>query len=150
MSELSLKQQIQNDMKEAMRAKETLRLGTIRMLLAAIKQYEIDGKMALDDSATLAIINKMIKQRRDSIQQFTDAGRDELAEKEQQEIDVLQHYLPEPLSQADIDQAIQEALQQTAASSMKEMGKVMAILKPQLEGRADLAKVSAIIKEKLQ
>lgn len=142
----SLKEQITNDMKDAMRAKDTERLVTIRMLLAAIKQREIDERIELDDTATLTIVNKMIKQRRDSITQFEAADRPELAAKEAQEITVLEVYLPAQLSEDEITQAIEKAIADTGATTMKDMGKIMGILKSQLTGRADMGKVSAKIK----
>lgn len=150
MTESALKTRIQEDMKSAMRAKETARLGTIRMLLAAMKQKEVDERVVLIDSDILTILNKMIKQRRESATQFRDAGRIELAEKEEQEITELTHYLPEQLSDSELDQLIQEAIEATAAKTVKEMGAVMAILKPKAQGRTDMAKVSAKIKDKLQ
>lgn len=144
-----LKSQIQEDMKAAMRAKETVRLGTIRMLLAAIKQREIDDKITFDDAGIIKVINKQIKQRRDSIQQFKDAGRDELAEKEQQELAVLAAYLPEQLDQAAIKALAEKAISDTGAASMKDMGNVMGKLKPELEGKADMGEVSKLIKSLL-
>lgn len=141
-----LKSRIQEDMKDAMRSKETLRLSTIRMLMAAIKQREIDDQTTLGDTEILKVINKMIKQRQDASEQFTKADRTELADKENQEIEILQTYLPEQLSDADIETAIKKAITETGASSMKDMGKVMGILKPNLEGRADMRDVSAKIK----
>ena len=141
-----LKKRVTEDMKTAMRKKEALRLSTIRLLMAAIKQREIDDQTTLDDAAILKVINKMIKQRQDASEQFANAGRDELAEKEKQEIVILQDYLPEQLSASDIEKAIQKAVKDTGASSMKDMGKVMGALKSQLEGRADMRLVSAKIK----
>lgn len=144
-----LKQRITNDMKNAMRKKEPLRLSTIRLLLAAIKQREIDDRTTLDDAAILKVINKMIKQRQDAYEQFKSAGRDELANKESEEINILKDYLPEQLSETDIKAAIQKAIKETHAASMKDMGKVMSVLKPQLEGRTDMRDVSAKIKDLL-
>jgi len=141
-----LKQHIQNDMKDAMRAKDAFTLTTIRMLIAAIKQREIDDRTTLDDAAVLAIINKMIKQRRDAAQQFIAGDRQELADKEMQEITVLQTYLPEQMSDTEIETAIKQAISDTGANSMKDMGKVMGILKPKLEGRADMGAVSTKVK----
>lgn len=149
MTDSMLKQQITEDMKSAMRAKETERLGTIRMLLAAMKQKEVDERVVLTDADILAIINKMIKQRRESATQFRDAGRIELAEKEEAEITLLSTYLPQQLSNTEIDSMIQEAIESTAAKTIKEMGAVMAILRPKTQGRADMAVVSAKIKDKL-
>ncbi|MCX7120836.1 MAG: GatB/YqeY domain-containing protein [Gammaproteobacteria bacterium] len=147
---MPLKETITEDMKSAMRAKETARLGTIRMLLAAIKQREVDERIELTDADVLSIINKMIKQRRESIAQFRAAERVELAEKEEQEIVWLTHYLPEQLSDSDIDALVEEAIQSTAAKTIKEMGAVMAIIRPKAQGRADMAKVSEKIKDKLK
>ena len=145
-----LKNQVQEDMKSAMRAKEVLRLSTIRMLLAAIKQIEIDDRKVLTDSDVELIIIKMIKQRRDSHQQFQAAGRDQLAEKEQAEIVILETYLPEPLSTAEVEQLISDAINNIGASSMRDMGKVMAELKPIMQGRTDMSQVSRQVKEKLE
>ena len=141
-----LKQHIQNDMKDAMRAKEALKLTTIRMLIAAIKQREIDDRITLNDTAVLAIINKMIKQRRDAAEQFIAGDRQELADKEMLEIIILQTYLPEQMSETDIETAIKQAISNTDANSMKDMGKVMGILKPKLEGRTDMGAVSTKVK----
>ena len=136
-------------MKDAMRAKDTLRLGTIRMLTAAIKQREVDDRIELKDSDVLSILNKMIKQRRDAEQQFRAANRLDLAEKEAQETIILSTYLPEQLDQAAITTAIENAIKTSGASSMKDMGKVMAILKPALQGRVDFSEVSKQVKEQL-
>jgi hypothetical protein len=149
MTDCTLKIQITEDMKSAMRAKETARLGTIRMLLAAMKQKEVDERVTLTDGDILTILNKMIKQRRESATQFRDAGRIELAEKEEQEIAQLTHYLPQQLSDAELDVMVQEAIQATAAKTIKEMGAVMAIIRPKAQGRADMAKISEKIKSKL-
>jgi len=137
-----------------MRAKDKARLGVIRMALAAIKQREIDERAKLDDAGLddtqiIAIIDKMIKQRRDSASQFQDAGRDELAAIENVEINVLQDYMPTAMSDDEITKAIDKAIADTGASSIKDMGKLMAALKPHLQGRADLGAVSGIIKQKL-
>ena len=145
-----LKQQIQKDMTDAMRAKDKERLVTLRMLLAAIKQREIDEKITLDNTAVIKTVEKMIKQRRDSAQQFEAANRPELASKENDEIKILQTYMPQPLSEAEISAAIDAAIQSTGADNMKDMGKVMGTLKSQLQGRADMGAVSAKIKERLQ
>lgn len=141
-----LKATIQDDMKEAMRAKDTVRLGTIRMLLAALKQREVDERIELTDGDVLKIINKQIKQRRDSISQFQEAGRHDLADKEVLELAVLESYLPEALSETEIKALIEKTIAEHNASSIKDMGKVMASLKPQLEGKADMAVVSQLIK----
>lgn len=144
-----LKERITEDMKSAMRAKDTLRLGTIRLLLAAMKQREVDERIELDDAAVSAIIEKLIKQRRDSISQFQTAGRQDLVDGEQAELAILQAYLPEPLSPAEVDAAVSAAVAESGAASVKDMGKVMALLKARLAGRADMGQVSALIKAKL-
>jgi hypothetical protein len=136
-------------MKSAMRAKETLRLGTIRLLLAAIKQREVDERIELDNAAISGIIEKLIKQRRDSISQFQTAGRQDLVDAEQAELAILQAYLPEPLSAAEVDAAVSAAVAESGAASIKDMGKVMGLLKSRLAGRADMGQVSALIKAKL-
>jgi len=146
---MSLKDKISDDMKTAMRARETERLGTIRLLLAAIKQREVDERISLDDAAVSAVIEKMIKQRKDAIQQFETAGRMDLVSKEQAELSVLSGYLPEQLSEAEIAAHVQDAVVQTAATSPQDIGKVMAVLKSQLAGRADMAMVSALVKTAL-
>ncbi|MBL1294290.1 MAG: GatB/YqeY domain-containing protein [Thiotrichales bacterium] len=145
----ALKKRITEDMKAAMRAKDKARLSVIRMALAAIKQREVDERIELDDSQVTAIIDKMIKQRRDSVAQFQDAGRDELAAIETAEIAVLQDYMPPAMSDDDIAAAIDKAIADTGASSIKDMGKLMGVLKPLLQGRADLGAVSGTIKQKL-
>ncbi len=145
----TLKDQLTADMKEAMRAKEKERLGTIRLVLAAIKQREVDERVELDDTQVLAVLDKMVKQRRDSIKQYQDAGRDELAAKEESEIAVIQAYLPAALSAEEIDALIEEAINATGAAGMQDMGKVMGQLKPKLQGRADMGQVSGKIKTRL-
>lgn len=147
MSDLLVK--IKGHMKDAMRNKEKVRLTAIRMLLAAIKQIEVDQRIEVQDSDILVILDKMIKQRRDSISQFEAAGRQELADAEKEEIEALQMYMPQALTQDEISSLIDAALSETGAESMRDMGKVMAILKPQLQGRADMAAVSEKIKAKL-
>ena len=146
---MSLKQQISEDMKTAMRAKDTARLSAIRLLLAALKQREVDERIELTDADVLAIIDKMMKQRRDSFSQFEAAGRHDLAEVEKFEMSVLLGYMPQQLSAAEIDTAISQAISASGAASAQDMGKVMAILKPQLAGRADIGKVSAQVKAQL-
>ena len=146
---MSLKAQITEDMKTAMRAKDTARLGAIRLLLAAIKQREVDERIELDDAQIIAVIDKMLKQRRDSITQFEAAGRQELADIEKFEISILQAYMPQAASAGEIDSLIIQAITSTGAAGIKDMGKVMAILKTQLAGRADMAQVSTQIKAKL-
>ena len=135
--------------KDAMKAKDKLRLGTIRMALAAIKQKEIDEKVTLNDSDILAILTKMVKQRQDAASQFDAAGRDDLASNERNEISVIESFLPQPLSEAEINDLIEQAMHDTGAASMQDMGKVMGQLKPQLQGRADMGKVSGLIKTRL-
>ncbi|CAJ0797781.1 putative protein YqeY [Ralstonia psammae] len=149
MSQLSLKAQITEDMKAAMRAKETDRLGTIRLLQAAIKQREVDERIELDDAAVLAVIDKMLKQRKDSITAFEQAGRDDLVAKETAEVAVLQVYMPAQLSEAEVDAAVRDAVAKAGASGPQDMGKVMGILKPALAGRADMTQVSARVKAAL-
>ena len=146
---MSLKLRVTDDMKAAMRAKETARLGTIRLLLAAIKQKEVDERIELDDTAVSSIVEKLIKQRKDSISQFQAAGRDDLVAAEQAELVVLQAYLPEQLSAAEVEAAVATAIAESGASSAKDMGKVMGLLKPRLAGRADMGQVSALIKARL-
>ena len=132
-----------------MRAKETLRLGTIRLLLAAIKQREVDERIELDDTAVTVIIEKLIKQRRDSIAQYQTAGRMDLVNAEQAELAILQAYMPAQLSAAEVDEAVATAITESGASSAKDMGKVMGLLKSRLAGRTDMGQVSALIKAKL-
>ncbi len=146
---MSLKQQITDDMKAAMRAKETARLGAIRLLLAAMKQREVDERIELSDADVIAIIEKMNKQRRDSISQYEAAGRQDLADVEKFEMSVLATYMPQQLSEAEIIAAITEAVAISGAVSPQDMGKVMGIVKPKLAGRADMGKVSALIKAQL-
>ena len=149
MPDSPLKAQINEAMKAAMRAKEKERLGTIRLVLAEIKKVEVDERIDPDDVRVTSILDKMVKQRRDSIKQFTDAGRDELAAKEQTEIEVIQEFLPQPLSEEEIASLIEEAIASTGAASMQDMGKVMGLLKPQMAGKADIGKVSGLIKQRL-
>jgi uncharacterized protein YqeY len=146
---MTLKARITEDMKDAMRAKDTARLSTIRMLLAAVKQREVDERKELSDSDVLTVIDRMIKQRRDSIAQFEAGKRPDLAAAERAELDVLGAYLPKPFTDAEIDAMIGEAIATTGAAGAAGMGKVMAELKPKLAGRADLAAVSAKVKAKL-
>ena len=146
---MTLKTRIQDDMKDAMRAKEAARLSTIRLLLAAIKQREVDERRELGDGDVLAVVDKMIKQRRDSVAQFEAGKREDLAAAERAEIAVLQAYLPAQASDAEIDAAIAEAIAATGAAGAAGIGKVMAVLKPKLAGKADLAAVSAKVRAKL-
>ncbi len=142
----SLKQQIQEDMKTALRAHDKQRLGVVRLILAAIKQVEVDERVSVDDVRIVQILNKMLKQRRGSIAQYEQVKRDDLAEQERLEVKVIQTYLPEPLSEAEIDRMVSEAITKVGATSVKEMGKVMAELKDKLQGRADMTQISAKIK----
>ena len=146
---MSLKARVTDDMKTAMRAKDSARLGTIRLLLAAIKQREVDERIELDDAAASSIVEKLIKQRKDSISQFQAAGRDDLVAVEQAELVVLQAYLPEQLSAAEVEAAVAAAIAESGAASARDMGKVMGLLKPRLAGRADMGQVSALIKARL-
>ena len=146
---MSLKSRITEDMKDAMRAKDSARLSTIRLLLAAIKQREVDERIELTDADVLSVIDKMIKQRRDSITQFEAGRREDLAAVERAEVTVLTAYMPARLPDAEIDALIAEAIASTGASGIAGMGKVMALLKPKLAGRADMGDVSARIKAKL-
>ena len=146
---MPLKDQITSDMKSAMRAKDSARLSTIRMLLAAIKQREVDERRELADADVLAVIDKMIKQRRDSIAQFEKGNRPDLAANEKAEVDVLTAYMPQQLPDAEVDAMIAEAIASTGAAGAAGMGKVMGVLKPKLAGRADLGAVSAKVKAKL-
>ena len=144
-----IKQRIESDMKDAMRAKDKERLGTIRLILAAIKQREVDERITLTDTDILAVLDKMVKQRRDSISQFQQAGRQELADKEAAEIAVIQQYLPTALSESEVETLIAEAIASSGATSPQDIGKIMALLKPRLQGRADMGLVSRKVKEKL-
>jgi len=146
---MSLKERISDDMKAAMRAKESERLGTIRMLQAAIKQREVDERITLDDGQILSVIEKMLKTRKESVDQFKTAGRDDLVAKETSEIAQLQAYLPAQFSASELEAVIAAAVSSTGATSIKDMGKVMAIVKQQAAGRADMTAVSALIKAKL-
>lgn len=146
---MSLKVRINEDMKSAMRAKDTERLSAIRLLLAAIKQKEVDERVALTDTDVIGVIEKLLKQRRDSISQFLAAQRKDLADKEQFEVTVLEAYMPQPLSESEVAALIEQAIAASGASGMKDMGKVMAELKPKLAGRADMSAVSNKLKARL-
>ena len=146
---MSLKDRITEDMKNAMRAKDSERLGTIRMITSAIKQREVDERITLDDAQVLSVIEKMIKTRKESIAQFQSGGREDLVAKEQKEVDLLQAYMPAQLSEAELDQLIASAIAESGATSIKEMGKAMAIVKQKAQGRADMGAVSAKLKAKL-
>lgn len=149
MTDSALKTRITDDVKTAMRSKDKERLGTLRLLTAAIKQIEVDKRIELDDEQVVAVIEKMLKQRKDSIEQFESAGRNELAEIEIKEIAILKEFMPEQLSDADVDALIDEAIASTGAEAMKDMGKVMGMLKAKLAGKADMGAVSGKIKAKL-
>lgn len=143
---MSLKTRINEDMKAALRARQTDRLSAIRLLLAAIKQREIDSRTELDDAGVVAVVDKLIKQRRDAAAQYAAAGRQDLADKEQAEIEVLSVYLPQPLSADEVYDLVRQAIVETGAAGVRDMGKVMAWLKPRLAGRADMTTISARVK----
>jgi uncharacterized protein YqeY len=143
---MTLKGQIHDDMKTAMKAGDKDRLKVVRLILAAIKQIEVDERKELDDAAVLGVLNKMVKQRRDSISQFRDGGRDDLADIEVGEIAVIEDYLPEQMSEDELDSMIAEAVSETGAEGIRDMGKVMAAIKAKAEGRADMAAVGAKVK----
>jgi len=146
---MPLREQLTEDMKTAMKAREADKLGAVRLILAAVKQREVDERITLDDAAVIAVIEKMIKQRKDSISQFEKAARQDLADKEKFELGILEAYLPQQLSQAEVDAIIAEAVASSGAKSPADMGKVMALVKPRLAGRADMGKVSGLVKGKL-
>ena len=146
---MSLKARINDDLKAAMRAGDARRRDTLRLLLAALKQREVDERKELTDAEVIAVVEKMIKQRRDSIVQFEQGGRQDLADAEKFELDVLQTYMPQALSEAEIEAAVTGAIQESGAKGMADMGKVMAALKPKLAGRADMGKVSALVRARL-
>jgi uncharacterized protein YqeY len=146
---MSLKDRVTEDMKAAMRARDSERLGTIRMITAAIKQREVDERITLDDVQVLSVIEKMIKTRKESIVQFKSGGRDDLVARETKEIELLQGYLPSQLSEGEVDVLIREAIAESGATSIKEMGKAMALLKQKAQGRTDMAVASARLKAKL-
>lgn len=145
----SVKQRIQDDVKTAMRGKDKERVSTLRMILAAIKQKEIDENIELDDVQTLAVLDKMVKQHRDSIAQYQQGGRADLVDKETRELAIVQSYLPTPLMDAEINALLHQAIQETGAKSIQDMGKVMAVLKPKVQGRADMGRISGLVKGKL-
>jgi len=149
MSDSELKTRINDDVKSAMRAKEKDRLGALRLITAAIKQKEVDERIELDDSGVLAVLEKMVKQRKDSIDQYGKAGRDDLIAREQYELDLIQTYLPEQMTEAEIEAVVAEAVAATGATEMKDMGKVMGIVKPKVAGKADMGLVSKLVKSKL-
>lgn len=145
----TMQERLKDEMKQAMRSREKARLGTIRLMLAAIKQKEVDERIVLDDQQVIAVLDKMLKQRRESIKQYRDASRDDLVEVEAAEVLVIQDFLPQALTEDEISDMVQSAIADCSASSIKDMGKVMAILKPAMQGRADMAVVSVKIKELL-
>ncbi len=149
MTESAIKGQVTEDMKAAMRAHDKERLTTIRLILAACKQREVDERITLTDEHVLSILDKMLKQRRESIAQYQAGNRPDLAQKEEEEILIIQHYLPAQLSDSEVNALIDAAIKESNAATMKDMGKVMGILKPKLQGRTDIAAVSAKIKERL-
>lgn len=144
-----LKKRITEEMKDAMRAKDKQRLGTIRLILAELKRIEVDERIELDDARVLAVLDKMSKQRRDSIAQYDAADRKDLADTERQELEVIQTYLPQPLTTEELTQLIDDAVTASGASGMQDMGKVMAIIKPQAQGRADMGAISGLVKASL-
>ncbi|MDF1691302.1 MAG: GatB/YqeY domain-containing protein [Zhongshania sp.] len=150
MADQTLKQTLSDAMKTAMRAKDKARLSAVRLILADIKRIEVDERIDVDDARVLAVLDKMLKQRRDSISQYDGAGRVDLADQERFEMDVIQSFLPTPLSEAELDALISAAITSTGADSIKNMGQVVAILKPQVQGRADMGMVSQKVKSQLQ
>ncbi|WP_133126706.1 GatB/YqeY domain-containing protein [Legionella nagasakiensis] len=146
---MPIKDQINHDLKDAMRAKDKRQLEALRLITAAIKQIEVDERIQIDDARMLVILDKLAKQRKESISQFASAGRDDLVQQEQFELEIVERYLPEPLTMTEINQLIDDALKAVDAQKMSDMGKVMAQLKPKLQGRADMGQVSATIKAKL-
>ena len=144
-----LKQQITTEMKAAMRAKDKERLGTIRMILAELKRIEVDERVELDDARVLATLDKMSKQRRDSISQYEAANRQDLADVERREMEVIKTFLPQPLNEEEINELIEQAISTSGAQSMQDMGKVMGVLKPQIQGRADVGETSKLVKQRL-
>ncbi|KTC78147.1 GatB/YqeY domain-containing protein [Legionella brunensis] len=146
---MTIKDRISNDIKDAMRARDKMKLDTLRLITAAVKQVEVDERIVVDEERMLVILDKLAKQRKESITQFKTAGRDDLVAQEQFELDLIGHYLPEPLSEAEVEALVAKAIAEVNAEKMSDMGKVMALLKPQLQGRADMTKVSVLIKAKL-
>ena len=146
---MALLEQLQEAQKDAMRAKDKIRLGTIRMALAEIKQRQIDSQLQPDDTNVLAVLTKMVKQRKESVVQFLAAGRDDLAATEQAEIQVIEQFLPQPLTSAELDALLTQAVNETGASGMQDMAKVMAWLKPQVQGRTDMGALSGLVKSRL-
>ncbi len=145
----ALKDTINNAVKDAMRAKDKPRLGVLRMIMSEFKRIEVDERIELDDNRVLAVLDKMLKQRRDSAKQFEDAGRQDLADIEHFELGVIQEFMPQPLTDSEISAIIKAAITETGASSMADMGKVMALVKPEVQGRADVGAVSKLVKDAL-
>ena len=146
---MNLRERVNEDMKSAMKARESVRLGTLRLLLAAVKQREVDERVTLDDAGVVAVVEKMLKQRRDSVEQYEQGGRDDLAGQEKAEMEILAGYLPQQLADADLEAIVAAAVAAAGAKAPSDMGKVMAMVKPQVAGRADMGKVSALVKAKL-
>ncbi|HEX3063050.1 MAG TPA: GatB/YqeY domain-containing protein [Usitatibacter sp.] len=146
---MALREQLNEDIKAAMKAREADKLAALRLMLAAVKQREVDERITLDDAGVVSVVEKMIKQRKDSISQYEKAARQDLADREKYEISVIEGYLPKQLSQSEVDAVIAEAITSTGAKSPADMGKVMGIVKPKLAGRADMGKVSGLVKAKL-
>ena len=146
---MALREQLNEDMKSAMKARESEKLGAIRLLLSEVKRREVDERVTLDDAGVIAVVEKMIKQRKDSISQYEKAARQDLADKEKFELGILEAYLPQQLSPAEIDAIVTEAVDTCGAKTPADMGRIMAILKPKLAGRADMGKVSGLVKAKL-
>ncbi|HBC3830133.1 GatB/YqeY domain-containing protein [Vibrio parahaemolyticus] len=146
---MALIDQLKEEQKLAMKAKDKLRLGAIRLALAAIKQREVDEQITLNDDDILAVLTKMVKQRRDSVTQYEAAGRQDLADVEQAEITVLEEFMPQPLTEEEVAALIEKAIAESGAAGMQDMGKVMGVLKPQIQGRADMGKVSGLVRAKL-
>ena len=146
---MPLRDQLNEDIKSAMKAREQEKLGTLRLMLSAVKQREVDERITLDDAGVIGVVEKMIKQRRESIAQFEKAARTDLVDKEKAEVAVLEGYLPKQLSQAEVEVVVAEAIASSGAKSAADMGKVMGIVKPRLAGKADMGKVSALVKAKL-
>jgi uncharacterized protein YqeY len=146
---MSLKTQIQEDVKNAMRARDKGRLGVLRLISAAIKQIEVDERSELDEAGVISVLDKMAKQRRESLEQYVNAGRDDLAEQERFELGILADYLPEPIGESELERLIDQAIADSGAANMRDMGKVMGLLKPQVQGRADMKAVSGAVRARL-
>ncbi|HST00952.1 MAG TPA: GatB/YqeY domain-containing protein [Usitatibacter sp.] len=146
---MALREQLNEDIKVAMKAREAEKLAALRLMLSAVKQREVDERITLDDAGVVAIVEKMIKQRKDSISQYEKAARQDLADKEKYEISVIETYLPKQLSQSEVEAVIADAIASTGAKSAADMGKVMGVVKPKLAGKADMGKVSGLVKSRL-